>query len=123
MTMQTLDVLQATARKANRGISALESKRRYADNIGRLGKHFKYRNNYSYPEKPSDYWPIYARVTAVDKDGYITSLQFQTDKYGNIDIKVNDRGYHMGNGDGWSEVSASEYGRALKALKAKIAKL
>lgn len=123
MTVQTLEDLQKAQRKTNLAINALESKRRHAENIGTLGKHFKYRNCYSCPEKLSDYWPIYAKVLSVDKDGYIQALQFETDKYGNINIKVRDQAYHMGNGDGWTEVTKTEYTRALKALKAKIAKL
>lgn len=119
----TLESLQKIARQANEAIGKLESNRRYEQNIATLGKCFRYRNCYSCPEKPSDYWPLYAKVTAVDKDGYINALQFETDKYGDVSIKIRSHAYHMGNGDGWTEISASEYHRALKALKSKIAKL
>lgn len=119
----TLESLQETVRRANEAIGKLESTRRYEQNIGTLGKFFKYRNCYSCPKKPSDYWPIYAKVTAVDKDGHITALQFETDKYGSVSVKIKEHAYHMGNGDGWTEITASEYRRALKALKSKIAKL
>lgn len=121
--MPTLDELKATARKANEAIGKIESQKRYEENKATLGKHFKYRNNYSCPEKPSDRWWLYAKVTKIDKYGYISTLQFETDKYGHISVKENDHCYHMGNGDGWNAISAAEYNRALRSLKSRIAKL
>lgn len=67
------------------------------------GKYFKYRNNYSCPEKPSDYWFMYTKVTEVKPedvymigDGptcYYNGWSFQTDKNGEIFIKLSEQGY------------------------------
>jgi hypothetical protein len=120
MMTKTLEELRADQKAANRAIGRLEAKRRYEDNAALLGKTFKYRNCYSCPERPSDYWPLYAKVTKVDKDGYLKVFTFETDKYGHINIRVDDHKYHMS--DGYQPISATEYRKALAALKARVGK-
>lgn len=49
------------------------------------GRCFKSRNNYSCPEKPSDYWWLYIRV--VDVSDGVTVIHAQRDKDGRITIE------------------------------------
>lgn len=68
------------------------------------GRHFKTKNNYSSPEKPSDYWWLYTKVLTIKpEDIYDTGINgiashfkgysFQTTKYGNVEIEKNKQGY------------------------------
>lgn len=52
------------------------------------GKCFRYRNSYSCPEKPSDYWYIYRRVVG-HTDYSVTTFDVQRDSYGLIKIEPN----------------------------------
>lgn len=52
-----------------------------------VGKCFKYRNSYSCPEKPSDYWWLYRHVIGVTTDSNLMVHQFQTDTYGELTVK------------------------------------
>lgn len=84
-----------------------------------IGKCFKYRNSYSMPQKDSDYWPIYVKV--VGADGYrCRAFTFQTDKDGKIKIEPQD---YFSARDGYKPITAAEFNREWKALKARIAKL
>ena len=118
---KTLDQLLAEQRETNQALAKLENKKRYEENAPLLGKTFKYRNCYSCPEKPSDYWSLYAKVTKVDKDGYLKVFTFETDRHGHINIRVDDYRHHMN--DGYKPIPAAEYARALKALKSRVGKL
>lgn len=117
---KTMEQLREDQRKTNQAIHRLESQRRREAHAGLLGKTFKYRNCYSCPEKPSDYWPLYAKVMEVDKDGYLKVFTFETDKYGNVDIRVDAHRSHMDSG--YQPISASEYRKALAALKSRVNK-
>lgn len=70
------------------------------------GKHFKFRNPYSCPEKDSDYWWVYYRVFV--KDDELFAASFETDSNGEIKIRpcksVNTR--VLG---GCVEISETEY--------------
>lgn len=68
------------------------------------GTFYKTRNNYSCPEKPSDYWWVYTKITKIDpKDVYdtrgngvtshYTGWSFQTCKYGNFSVEKEKRSY------------------------------
>jgi len=68
------------------------------------GRCFKTRNNYSCPEKPSDYWFLYTKITSVKKAdiydtrangpaSHYTGWSFQTDKYGRVNVEKEVRGY------------------------------
>ncbi len=80
------------------------------------GRYFKYRNCYSCPEKPSDYWWLYAAVTGV-KDGSAHSLQFQTDKYGQVIVETEK---HF-TGNGFMEIPREELRAAWLHTMAKLA--
>lgn len=52
-----------------------------------VGKCFRYRNNYSCPVKPTDYWWLWTRITGLD-GASLMCLQVQCDKYGKIIIET-----------------------------------
>lgn len=92
-----------------------------------IGKCFKYKNNYSCPTKPSDYWFTYTKVVELNPDdiydtGYsgITSrfkgYSFDCDKYGNISINNVD-GYIHSLG---KEITESEFNEAWNKMMGKL---
>ena len=87
-----------------------------------LGKCFKVRNNYSCPEKASDYWFLYLKVTEIKKeDVYQTSngvsatysgYSFQTDKYKNVNVrKENGYIHYLG-----EEITQNEFDEAWNKM-------
>lgn len=54
-----------------------------------IGKTFRYpKNCYSCPSKPSDYWPVYARITGL-KRMCLEVIEFQTDCRGHFKWDTN----------------------------------
>jgi hypothetical protein len=80
-----------------------------------LGRCYRFRNNYSMPEKPSDYWWLYRRVVRIEKDGTIRCFEFQTDKHGEISVKP--EAYHYETVIRGEEISLKEFKEALYALE------
>lgn len=81
-----------------------------------IGKCFRYRNNYSCPEKPSDYWWLYRKITGV-KDGSYTSFQFQTDRDGMVRIEQKEWD-NISESD--KEITDAEFNHVWKETLAKI---
>lgn len=120
MEVVTLEILREQARTIGEKISRIEDASRYQENKELEEKAFKYRNNYSSPEKPSDYWWMYLKVLKVTKD-YIDTHEFQTDKYGQITIDLRKRHYrHLFGAGSRIEIKPAEFDRAWKALLAKL---
>ena len=116
--MQTLKELKAEASKIGAKISKIEHESRTETNRQHVGRYFKYRNCYSCPEKPSDYWWLYIRVTGLDRDGSLQYTECQIDKYGEITIKAKKHMYWLT--DGYIPISAAEFGRAWDRVAAKL---
>jgi len=112
--------LERQARAVNQKLHAIRDAERYAENEALVGKTFRYRNNYSCPEKPSDYWWLYARVQGIDSSGYLTVFCFETDKYGAVKISTDKYRFHMN--DGYQPVSVAKFNKAWRDLQRKIAK-
>lgn len=118
--MEDLSALQEKAREIGEKIGRIEDAARFEENKQLEGKAFKYRNNYSCPEKLSDYWWLYIKVTKVTRD-HIWTHQFQIDKYGEITVNLHKSYYrHLFGADSRIEISRAEFDRAWKALQAKI---
>lgn len=117
--MSDLETLEEAARKANAAASAERGRLHDAENAAVVGKHFKYRNCYSCPERPSDYWWLYLRVIEA-KGGRLKCFAFEIDKYGKISVETKNSLYHVR--DGYRPISAKEYRRAWDALMAKLKK-
>jgi hypothetical protein len=95
------------------------------------GKYFKYRNCYSCPAKPSDYWWLYVKVVEIKpSDIYdtrgngITSeyrgYSFQKDKYGQITIQNERKSYIHGLG---KEITEMEFKKAWKNIIATLTEM
>jgi type II secretory pathway pseudopilin PulG len=117
---KTREQLEQQVRQANQALNRLRDEDRRAKNAPLIGKTFRYRNSYSCPEKASDYWWLYAKVTKLDGDGSLKLFTFETDKYGHIKITPDGHAYNMDSG--YQPISAAEYRKALKALKSRVAK-
>lgn len=115
--METLEQLKDTARKAGDAIYRMEVAERKKANAAKIGQVYKTRNSYSCPEKPSDYWWLYAKVTHMDADGLLWTKDFQTDCRGDINIRLSHMGYHM---QGWTKITQAEFDRAWKRLRETI---
>jgi hypothetical protein len=106
------------ARAANKRLNEIRDAERYAENKDLLGKTFKFENNYSCPEKPSDYWWQYSKVQAVDGAGYLSVFFFETDKNGGVTIRTEHR-FHM---EHYTPCSKAQFDKAWCALQHKISK-
>ena len=114
-----IEELEQTIKAANRKLCAIRDAERAAENAKLVGKCFRYRNNYSLPEGPKDGWWLYGKALRVTENGSLIMHQFQTDKYGNLDVKFDEtKYYHM---NGWQPISAGEFTKAWRAVQKKIA--
>lgn len=85
------------------------------------GKFFKYKNSYSCPKKPSDYWYAYTKVVSIKPDdiyeghagvvlSHCTVYCFQIDKYGNLLVEINKKTCTHSLG---KEIPETEFNRAF----------
>lgn len=119
--MTEIAELEARARDANRALGDAKEKLTNKRNSVLVGKYFKFQNNYSVPEKPSDYWWVYYRVLAVD-GAEITVHSFETDKHGRMKVSFKDSLFWWhGPSDGYEKSTAAEFNKAWRALQKKIA--
>src|SRR5690606_5369096 len=101
------------------------------------GKYFKFKNSYSLPETPSDYWWLFIKVTEVRKEdlyigwdeevmGKFRGWSFCTDKYSTIEISMDDqmssfRYLHFL--DDCKEITEDEFNREWNKMVDKLDKL
>jgi hypothetical protein len=115
--MKTLDQLKEEARKIGDHIGRIESAQVRKVNAPLVGKTLKSSNNYSVPEKKSDYWWTYAKVTRMDKWGMLYAFTFETDKYGNVRTQRDNCIHHA---QYFTQIPAAEYKRARTKLLATL---
>ena len=99
----------------------LEKAAKRAEHQKLVGKTFRYRNNYSCPEKKSDYWWLYTKVVGVDRYGDLITNSFQTDRYGATSFEPGKRLTVLT--QGYQPVSAAQYRRAFDAAIKAVKKL
>lgn len=116
--MTTIDELRSAAKAANQKLSEAETAIRVKENASLLARCFRYRNNYSCPEKDSDYWWMYAKVIKIAKDGRLTLFQFQIDRYGNFDCRPAEDVFRIT--DGYQPLSAKKFNAAWKHFASKM---
>lgn len=114
----TTESLRETADAIRREVMAREEREKTEANRATIGKCFKYRNCYSCPEKPSDYWWLYARVERLDDGGNPIGWSFQKDKDGVMQIAHLQRVHQMFGG--WVEITTHEFYVAYAALLSKL---
>jgi hypothetical protein len=115
--------LRNTLKRVRRELSAIEDKRACAENVKLIGQCFKYRNNYSCPEKSSDYWWLYCCVLSADEYG-LRLFEFQTDKHGRIEIRPEGHAVNAHSmQSGYVPISEAEYCKAWAQTLKKIQNL
>ncbi len=85
-----------------------------------IGKCFKYRNCFSCPQGPEDYWWMYGKVLSVQGTS-IQMWQFQTDKYGEISISPSATCAQMTSN--YQEIPLAEFNQAWQATMEKLERL
>jgi len=118
--MNRLKELKAEARRIGEQIDEIETAARRETNNKKVGRYFKTRNSYSCPEKPSDYWWLYAKCTRMNDDGFLYAFNFQTDRYGKMEVEPDRHSYHM---QDYSPCSKAEFKRAWRKFQTNIAKI
>lgn len=78
--------LAAARHEFNRVREAIDEREWKPKRLAHVGRCFKVRNNYSCPEKPSDYWWLYKRVVKIDGYSLVTE-EFHRDRYGVITFR------------------------------------
>lgn len=115
--MKDVKELKRIAMDAQAELWRIELEDRYEASKKLLGKAFKYRNNYSCPEKPSDYWWLYLIITGVDAEsGQPIAKEFQIDKYGDVFFRPKRHLFHHMNG--YQAITKREFDSAFRKFKA-----
>lgn len=120
-TEAQIDAAQAALKQALAEFNTLKEARDEAINkpkrLALVGKCFKYRNNYSCPDKPSDYWWMWVMVVGESEIGWPITVQTERDKYGRVFVKRDEVGWSDGTpGGGYIPVTRREYDRAVAAI-------
>lgn len=114
--------LQQIIRAARGRLGDIEHKERVADLRKKVGQCFKYRNNYSCPAKPSDYWWMYIKIIEA-RDGEAICFEFQIDRYGHLTVKPRANNYSIepSADRGYTPISNADFDKAWKAAQKKVA--
>lgn len=116
--MPDIEQLREAVRIANRNFHAAERAERAKNNAALVGRCFRFRNNGSCPEKRSDFWWLYAKITKVDKDGRLIAFEFQINKYGEFDCRPNVNLFCLT--DGYRPIPEKQFDDAWAAFKSKL---
>jgi len=120
MKSKTGAELLAICKAAQAEMGRRETLLRESKNASKVGRYFKTRNNYSCPEKRSDYWWTYEFCTRMDQDGMLKTYRFETDKYGNVRVNFDHHAYHLQYA---KPCSKGEFYRAFKKMQRKVSRL
>lgn len=96
----------------------IEDAEKKAESVAFLGKCFKYRNNYSCPKGPQDYWWLYAKVIGMG-EYWPVAFEFQTDKDGQITIREKECFSRL---KGHNEITQKEFDAAWRKVQQAVAK-
>jgi hypothetical protein len=117
--MSEIEMLNAERARISNRIWAIEGKQRAAEHAKLLGKCFKYRNSYG-GSSEADGWWLYVKVTKIDARGEMKAFQFQTDKYGKLEIEANYR-IPSSLSSGYTPITAGEFSKAWRAVQKRVA--
>lgn len=105
---ERLTHLKEQRSKLTQEIYDIETDEEIKKNQEFVGKYFKYRNSYSCPRSPEDYWWMYARVDRLNKSGIPVGVTFQTDSDGKIEIETSNLRVDMY----WTKITSTEFAEA-----------
>jgi hypothetical protein len=112
-----LKKLQRQSREVQERIWEIENAEAEKETAEYVGRFFKARNSYSCPEKPSDYWWLYFKVTGFE-GRFVTGFEFQRDKGGR---SWSDPNVHRVIYSDHIEISQSDWNRQWRSFLAKLA--
>lgn len=84
LTEKTTEQLKEEATQIQEELRKRSAEERRKASEGLVGKCFVYRNCYSCPKGPDDYWNLYSRVTGLDARGTPTGVTMEDDGQGFI---------------------------------------
>jgi len=91
---------------------AIETKEKIDKNKNLIGKCFKYKNFYSYPND-DEYWWLYAKILSLDEYGSMSGIAFQTDINSKIEIE---KRTFFSDFSGYTEIPNKEFYNAWDKL-------
>jgi hypothetical protein len=99
--------LQKIIKNCREELYTIEHKEQFESIRLLVGKYYKFKNSYSCPKNAEDYWWLYEKIEGIDKDDDLYGFEFQTDKYGDINIKR--KIFTYPNMDNWIEITEEEF--------------
>ncbi len=105
--------LQETINEHRLELWAIEDEERLSKHGEFVGRCFAYRNSYSCPKGPEDYWSLYSKVTGISERGHLNLFKFQTDSKGMITVES---AVALNTGTLGSPVSKNEFREAFRAI-------
>lgn len=120
--VKTKEQLEAELRPIQQALGRLRDQEARKESTSLIGRCFKYKNCYSCPDKPSDYWWMYIKV--VGASHWPKTFEFQTDKYGHLTVKTDKHAIGVGHeGNGYVPITVKEFDAAWRKVQKRIAKL
>jgi ribosomal protein L35AE/L33A len=107
--------LERTIAEAREALRSLEEARDGKEAAALLGKCYVFRNCYSCPDGPQDYWGLYLRVVGVEH-GQCVLVTFERDKNGDLRVERSRRSPRM-LGGGYREISLGELRKAWRKVE------
>lgn len=110
--------LERQIRKLRTELNKIQDRENAERFSGLVGKCFVYRNCYSCPEKPGDYWNSYCQVRSIT-GSYADVMEFEIDKDGMIRIHHNRCVPANMLGSSWQPITLPQFKRQMnRCLKA-----
>jgi len=81
-------------------------------NVEAIGKCYRYKNSYG----GNGSWWLYIKVTGIDDEGNLLTLNFQTDAFGGIEIKPRCSAWSITGGK-HEEISSDDFDAAWAAVR------
>lgn len=122
MPKTDLIAVEAERNRLNKILSAAKQREERAANKKLLGKCFVYMNTYGVADDMKR-WPLYVFINRMNRNGTLYGLKFESSSRDRIEIETNYYCHHVSPGNEYREITRAEFNKALRALKAQIAKL
>jgi len=101
----------------------IEKEETYPRLVSLIGTGWKYRNSYSCPQKPSDYWNVYRKILAVKPNCSALVAEFSTDCHGEMTAKTKWECHPRWFPDSWTQCTDKEINAAYARLVGRVGNL
>lgn len=106
--LERIDSLQSLIKNLRAELNDLQAIQHEEEKSKYIGKSYKSLNNYSCPEKDSDYWYEYYYVTeSVTNSFLVDVINFSTDSLGSMQLRT--QALSINSIDYWEEITKDEY--------------